>query len=169
MRLILHDLTPEQCRLAGITDLSENENRIIDSTKDNQYCIGCFGCWLKTPGICVIKDKFQEMGRNLSQVDEFLIISKHTFGSYSSSIKNVLDRSISYVMPFFEIRRGEMHHQERYHKNLELSVIFYGEDMTDREKETAKNLVKANALNLNSTVGRARFVDSIEKIGGLLG
>ena len=116
----------------------------------------------------MIKDEFQHMGENLSKVDEFLLISKSSFGSYSSSVKNVLDRSISYVKPFFEIRKGEMHHQERYHKNLVISACFYGEDMTEMEKETSRNLVAANALNLNGTVGNVHFVEKVEDVKAVL-
>ena len=134
MRLIIHDLSKEQCVSIGIDAMSDKENIIVDGNEKNHYCIGCFGCWLKTPGRCVIKDEYQEMGEKLSKVDELLIISKATFGSYSSVVKNVLDRSISYVMPYFEIRKGEMHHQERYHKNLKISAVFYGEDITEAEK-----------------------------------
>lgn len=164
MKLIIHDLTKEQCDKAGISALSEKENIIVDGNGENHYCIGCFGCWLKTPGRCVIKDEYQPMGEKLSKVDEFILVSKATFGSYSSAVKNVLDRSISYVEPFFVIRKGEMHHKERYHKNLKMSAVFYGEDITEAEKETSRNLVKANATNLNGTVGKVCFIDSFEKI-----
>ena len=115
MRLILHDLDQNQVEAAGLNTFSTEQNIIIDSRGIRQYCLGCFACWLKTPGKCIIPDEYQTMGENLSKVDEFLIISKSTFGSYSSSVKNVLDRSISYVLPYFEVRKGEMHHQERYH------------------------------------------------------
>lgn len=168
MKLILHDLTTEQCHFIGVDGLTENRHIIIDSKKIDHYCIGCFGCWLKIPGRCIIKDEFQKMGETLATVDELVIISKATFGSYSSSVKNVLDRSISYVMPFFEIRKGEMHHKERYHKNLTISAIFYGEDMTEVEKGTSKNLVEANAVNLNATVGKVQFVDKAEQVKEVL-
>lgn len=168
MRLIIHDLSTAQCEAAGISQLSEQQNIIVNGNGKNHYCIGCFGCWLKTPGRCVIKDEYQEMGEKLSNVDELLIISKATFGSYSSVVKNVLDRSISYVSPYFVIREGEMHHKERYHKNLKVSAFFYGEDITEKEKETSVNLVVANAVNLNGTVGYVDFADSFEKVKEVL-
>lgn len=152
MKMILHDL-PE-----GIELLAKEDEILIDSKKINNYCIGCFGCWLKTPGVCVIKDEFQHMGETLAKVDELVIISKSTFGGFSSTVKNVLDRSISYVLPFFEIRKGEMHHAARYGNQIKFSAVFYGEDITDIEKETAQNLVAANALNLNGKVGTVQFV-----------
>lgn len=168
MKLILHDLNQEQVHDLKLNEFFETEVIVIDSNEKNHYCVGCFGCWLKTPGRCVIKDEFQQMGEKLSKVDEFLIISKSTFGSYSSSVKNVLDRSISYVEPFFVIRKGEMHHKERYHKNLKISAVFYGGEMTEAEKETSRNLVKANAINLNGTLGKVCFAESINKIREVL-
>ena len=168
MKLILHDLTLDQCDFIGLNNLSTDKYILVDCNKIDRYCIGCFGCWLKTPGTCIIKDAFQHMGENISKVDELLFISRSSFGSYSSSVKNVLDRSISYVMPFFEIRKGEMHHAERYHKTLTVSAIFYGEDITDLEMETSKNLLKANALNLNGSIGSIHFCNSPSEIKGVL-
>ncbi len=166
-KLIIHDLDQAQCQALGL-DQMINDNIIIDSSQISNYCIGCFGCWLKTPGTCIIRDEFQHMGENLSKVEELLIISQSSFGSFSSSVKNVLDRSISYVMPFFEIRKGEMHHAERYHKSLMFSAVLYGEDITELEKETHRNLVKANAVNLNATMGKVLFAENIEDVKEVL-
>ena len=162
-RLILYDIPTEL--IEKFADRAEDT--LVNANDINQYCIGCFGCWLKTPGTCVIKDGFQDMGKRLSEVEEFIIISKATFGSYSSAVKNVLDRSISYVLPFFEIRNGEMHHGERYHNELKITAIFYG-DMSENEKQTARNLVKANAVNLNAELGKVHFADTMEQIGEVL-
>ena len=131
--------------------------------------MGCFGCWLKTPGRCVIPDEYQRMGELAAKAEELTIISKCSFGSYSSFVKNVLDRSISYVLPFFEIREGEMHHRKRYDNQFLMRVIFYGSDITEEEKETAKELVKANAVNLHGKVKEVLFVESAEKIGEVFG
>lgn len=155
-RLIIYDVPTEH-----IEEYTNEEDILINANEIHRYCIGCFGCWLKTPGKCIIKDGFEDMGRRLSEVSEFILISKATFGSYSSSVKNVLDRSISYVLPFFEIRNGEMHHGERYHNDLTISALFYG-DMSEEEKQTAENLVKANAVNLNAALGKVHFVKGVE-------
>ena len=168
MKLIIHDLSEEQCEAAGIHNLFPSEYIVVNSRGNIHYCIGCFGCWFKTPGRCIIKDDYQEMGERLAKAEELIIISKASFGSYSSYVKNVLDRSISYVSPYFEIRKGEMHHRERYHKNLTISALFYGSDMTEMEKQTSKKLVEANALNLNGTVGKVLFVDTAEQAGEVL-
>lgn len=155
-RLIIYD-DP----IGHIEQYTNEDDILVNAGDIHRYCIGCFGCWLKTPGTCIIKDGFEDMGKLLSQVEEFILISKATFGSYSSAVKNVLDRSISYVLPFFEIRNGEMHHGERYQNALTISALFYG-PMTENEKRTAQNLVKANAVNLNAALGKVHFVEGME-------
>lgn len=41
-----------------------------------------------------------------------------------------------------------MHHLIRIEKPRSLQVLFYG-DISDRERQTASRMVRANALNLN--------------------
>ena len=156
-RLIIYDVPTEYI----VKFTNPSVDILVNANEVHRYCIGCFGCWLKTPGTCVIKDGFENMGKRLSEVQEFILISKATFGSYSSVVKNILDRSISYVLPFFEIRNGEMHHGERYNNDLTISALFYG-NITDAEKRTAENLVKANAVNLNATLGKVHFVERMD-------
>lgn len=161
-RLIIYDVP-----IGHIEQYTNDDDILVNASDIHRYCIGCFGCWLKTPGKCIIKDGFGDMGQRLSQVEEFILISKATFGSYSSAVKNVLDRSISYVLPFFEIRNGEMHHGERYQNALTISALFYGH-MTENEKRTAQNLVKANAVNLNAALGKVHFVEGMEDVREVL-
>lgn len=162
-RLIIYDVPSEF--IEQFTN--PKEDILVNANQIDRYCMGCFGCWLKTPGTCIIKDGFENMGKKLSEVSEFILISKATFGCYSSAVKNVLDRSISYVLPFFEIRNGEMHHGERYHNALKISAVFYG-CLNEREKRTAESLVKANAVNLNAELGKVHFVESLEAVGEVL-
>ena len=128
MNLIIHDLSKEQWEALAFP--LKEETIIIDKSGTIKKCMGCFGCWLKTPGRCVIPDEYQRMGELAAKAEELTIISKCSFGSYSSFVKNVLDRSISYVLPFFEIREGEMHHRKRYDNKFLMWVIFYGSDIT---------------------------------------
>ncbi len=153
-----------------ITDLEnfnlniDGEFKLIKPDSQVKNCIGCFGCWTKTPGKCVIKDQFQSMGIYLSKCDEFIIISECVYGSASPFVKSVLDRCISYVQPDFVIVDGEMHHKQRYSNSVLLSAYFYGENITDNEKETAKNLMKANMINFDGKVKKVEFFDKAEDI-----
>jgi hypothetical protein len=112
----------------------------------------------------VIHDKYEDMGENLSKCDEVIIISKCFYGGYSPFVKNVLDRSISYIHPYFTFRNGEMHHRRRYDNHFKLKVYFYGENITDQEKQTAEKLIQANAINLDCSAEKVTFVQDIAEI-----
>jgi len=161
MQLIIHDLTKEEWNSLH-TNLTDAE--VIANHGKIKNCIGCFGCWVKTPGQCIIADEYQKMGELLGKTDELVIISKCSFGGFSSFVKNVLDRSISYILPYFEIRNKEMHHRSRYKNHIKMNVILYGDEITEAEESTAKQLVEANAINLNGTVESLTFVSDVKKL-----
>ena len=166
MNLIVHDLSQEMWNALALS--FGKETKIIDRQGEIKKCMGCFGCWVKTPGQCVIEDDYQRMGELLAQTEELILISKCSFGGFSSFVKNVMDRSISYILPFFEMRNGEMHHKSRYSNKLKIKAVFYGEDITEDEKETARELVKANAINLNGIVQEVVFAENEEDLKGLV-
>ena len=47
---------------------------------------------------------------------------------------------------------------------IKLSSYFYGENITDTEKETARELLKANADNYDGLVKGTYFYKSIEEL-----
>ena len=106
------------------------------------------------------------MGKLLSKCDRLIIISRSCFGGYSPFVKNVFDRSISYVLPDFEMRGGEMHHKRRYDNVIEIELYMYGENITEEEKKTAENIVRANAANFDGRVGKISFKKRAEDFGG---
>lgn len=156
MKLIIHDLEKEQLQNFY---LAEHDDKIVSKENKIHKCMGCFGCWVKTPGQCVIKDEFQKMGEWIAGADKVVIISRCVYGSYSPFVKNVLDRSISYIHPYFTKRNGEVHHRSRYHRKQNFEIIFYGEQILSEEKETAMALTKANGVNFNTTEIAVKFCD----------
>ena len=155
MNVIIHDLSQED--FERLFPVPPKDTTVISDKGTIQKCVGCFGCWLKTPGECVIHDGYESMGRLLGQTDRLTIISKCSFGGYSSFVKNVIDRCISISLPYFTLRKGEMHHKSRYRNHIRLNVFFYGEDMSDNEKATAQEFAAANALNMNGVLESVQF------------
>lgn len=160
MKLVLSDLNRDCINVSG-------EHQIIENNGQIHNCIGCFNCWIKTPGKCVISDGYEEMGKNLSRCSELVIISQCVYGSTSPFIKNVMDRAISYIHPNFCIRDGEMHHKRRYPNKIKIIAYFYGENITEAEKETARKLLKANSVNYDGEVGKIIFLSSKEELRGI--
>lgn len=154
---IIHDLTDD----AGLPSLKEGV-LVINSNRILKNCIGCFGCWTKTPGSCIIDDGFQGIGR---ESNALILISRCVYGGLSPQVKKAMDRSISYLLPFFTIRGDQqMHHVCRYDKQIELTIFFYGTDITENEMETARKLVERNAINLNARAYSVRFFASEQDV-----
>lgn len=164
MNVIIHDLTDLQFQ--QMYQQIEGDTKIISNNGYIKNCMGCFGCWIKTPGQCVVKDGYETMGSILSRADTVTIISQCYYGGYSPFVKNVLDRSISFLLPFFRKIESETHHKPRYQKSFRLCVYFYGEHITQSEKDTAKRLVGRNSINFNVSEHEVTFLKSIEQLCG---
>ena len=146
--------------LTDIMDLSvddENEYKVIKANENVRNCIGCFGCWVKTPGQCIIKDGYDRLGIDLKECTDLIIISRCCFGSISPEVKIIQERAIGYLNPDFVIRNGEMHHKRRYDNVITISAYFYGEDINDAEKTTARNLVSGIVDNYDGKIGNVEF------------
>lgn len=60
MKLLIHDLKTEE--FEKLNPGPSDEMLVISDDGSIHNCIGCFGCWVKTPGACVIRDKYGNMG-----------------------------------------------------------------------------------------------------------
>ena len=121
-------------------------------TENIASCLGCFGCWLKTPGECVINDAGRALPRKVIQSDMVFLLTPVAFGMYSSGLKRALDRfPCPILLPFFKNINGEIHHAKRYDKYP--AVIAFGAlPNPDEESEnTFKTLVVRNSINLHTT------------------
>jgi len=86
-------------------------------------CSGCFGCWTKTPGECVIRDDAPAVTAKLAFADRIVFFCPVVFGGFAPGLKRVIERSISLLLPFMRVYRGELHHPPRYDREYELCGI----------------------------------------------
>jgi multimeric flavodoxin WrbA len=83
-------------------------------------CRGCFGCWVKTPGICFARDDMDRIMPHLAKSDWVFWVAPIAFGGYGYHLKKAADRSIPILLPFFvrprraaRSRSGERAHLPR--------------------------------------------------------
>lgn len=101
---------------------------------DLAHCLGCFGCWIKTPGECVIPDLMKEINQTYMNSDVVVYICPIVFGQFSANIKNALDRWIPNILPFFEIREdGSTVHTCRYQSYPTHIMLAYADQLTDED------------------------------------
>ena len=154
MKLIIHDLSPDQWE--AIKE-EYGECTVISDHGTIHPCTGCFGCWNKTPGTCVMHDGYENMGMLIHHADEVIVISRYTYGGFSGFVKNVFDRSLGYVLPHFELVHGESHHQKRYDEEKPYTFIFYGHDLSESEKAAARRYARAVTTNMRTWVKNVIF------------
>lgn len=152
-RLVIHDLAQDAVDADAYTDVANNDGKISP-------CVGCYGCWIKTPGQCVLHDGWEHMGWRIAQCDELVLVSRCVYGGVSPFVKNVLDRSIPYLHPDFVRINGQMHHKQRDEKRRALRVLFYG-DVTAAEEASARRWTAAMALNMAMEVTQIAFLPAV--------
>ncbi|MGL5753141.1 MAG: hypothetical protein ACRCXT_21540 [Paraclostridium sp.] len=86
----------------------ENQDReYIDlSSLKITNCIGCFGCWTKTPGKCVIRDDATKVYPVIAKSDEIIYVSKIKYGCYDTIMKTMLERAIPAQQAFIRLLDG---------------------------------------------------------------
>jgi multimeric flavodoxin WrbA len=112
------------------------------------HCLGCFKCFIQTPGICVESDVGREIAKAVIQSDLAVLFTPVTFGGYSPELKKMVDHFIQLISPFFRMDHGEVHHPPRYAHRPRLIVVGVQRHPNPREAHIFKSLAGRNAINL---------------------
>lgn len=155
MRTIIHDLD-------DISFLDLSGDRVLCG-KDIKNCIGCFKCWTYSD-TCCLNDNCYDNGKLMLNSDELIIISRCINGCYESDVKKIIERSISYVEPYFKLVNNEIHHKEKNTEKIDFTVYFYGKNMTEIDKKIACRLVERNHINLHTKKPNIIFVRDYKEI-----
>ena len=124
--------------------IKDKEVEVVD-TSDMKiaHCMGCNQCWLKTPGICVIKDDYEKIIKKLVETENLWIVSDTRFGFLDYKGKRVMDRIMPMLNMTIGFRDGWMRHKLRYHA-LNIGLLYKGAAdqamMEDWCKRTAANI-----------------------------
>ena len=142
MKLILSD------KALDIDIKNDGSIKYIDlSSLTIANCIGCFGCWTKTPGKCVIRDDAVRVYPEIARSDTLLYVSRIKYGGYDTVMKTMLERAIPVQQAFIRLLNGETHHVQREVVPKKVTIIAYG-DIDMEEQEVFQSLVARNAHNM---------------------
>jgi multimeric flavodoxin WrbA len=153
----IHDALADAWRAAGWT---VETLRLADMKIGP--CVGCFNCWLKTPGVCTQDDDGRTVTRAIVQSDATVYLTPVTFGGYSSTLKYALDRMIPSVSPLFEKHHGEMHHVRRYPYEHNLLVVGWQAAPDEAGAALFTRLVARNAYNMRPPVWGSLVLDGTQ-------
>jgi len=124
------------------------------------HCVGCTNCWLKTPGICTIKDDFKIVFEKFIKSDDIIFVTEAKLGFISYKMKNIVDRLIPLSVPYTTLCNGEMRHVSRYKKHWHMGLLFSGSG----DKEFLNIWLKRLALNFFSTSLGAYSIEEKERL-----
>lgn len=132
-------------------------------TKDMKisHCIGCNYCWLKTPGICTIKDDYESILKKILQHEKIVFITDTKFGFVSYQTKNLLDRILPIATMYLQFVNGQMRHVPRYDVHPQMGLVYTG----NAEHAYLEKWMERTTLNFEST---SLGVFSLEEGRGIL-
>jgi multimeric flavodoxin WrbA len=120
---------------------------IVLRDKSMSRCTGCFGCWVKRPGLCVYEDDSQKVASCIANAQLMVMLTPITFGGYSSLLKKALDRQLPVLLPFFQKVEGEVHHALRYESYPTMLVVGSIEKEDKLHENVFARLAKRNSIN----------------------
>jgi len=121
-------------------------------------CRGCFACWVKTPGLCIIDDIGREIAERVVRSEILVFVTPVTFGGYSSELKKGVDRLIPLILPYFTFVGREVHHIRRYRSYPSLLGIGVLPHPDEDEERIFRRLVRRNSINFHAPDAEACFV-----------
>ena len=125
-------------------------NELLLKEKEIADCIGCFKCWVKTPGVCIIDDYGREVSAQVINSELLVFLTPVIFGSYSYQLKKAVDRILPLISPYFKKINGEIHHKKRYSKYPSLLGIGVIKEKDQPQIKIFKELVERNSINFHS-------------------
>lgn len=168
-------------------DLSSISQTLKESLEDKHYhveekklksigikpCMGCYACWIKTPGKCIIDDYGRDLVSEMINSQLIVYLTPVVYGGYSPELKKALDRIIPLLLPFFKKMKGEIHHPQRYdiypdvlvlgitnRENLEEEIIF--NELIGRNALNWYSTFKGIIININNDSSETAVVEALE-------
>ena len=134
---------------------------------DIRYCIGCFGCWVKTPGECSTSaDDTREIRREYINSDLVIFASPIIMGFTSALLKKAHDRNLGLILPYLVIDQEESHHLARYDKYPFMGLLLEkGEDADDEDVKIISDCYMRDAINFKTSLSFTKLTSNpIEEV-----
>jgi len=130
---------------------------------DIKQCVGCFSCWVKTPGKCVIKDDAEKILISTIRSDVVIFASPLVMGMTTGLLKRLNDRFLPLIHPYFSVVNGEIHHRYRYDTYPEIGVLYdpSSED-THEDIDLCRIIYERLSINFKSRLAFFKSLDEAE-------
>jgi multimeric flavodoxin WrbA len=121
-------------------------------------CVGCFSCWVKTPGRCRLRDDGDQLLAATANVDLLVFASPMRMGFVTSLLKRANDRVLPNLLPYVRVVGGECHHPVRY-KPFDLALLVERGDATADELAATERIYGRLAKNTSGKLAWSKVID----------
>ena len=151
--------------LTNLSDELNSDGHAVTSFElremDISYCIGCFGCWVKTPGECSnAADDTRLVRREYINSDFIIFASPVIMGFTSALLKKAHDKLIPLLTPYIRLYEGETHHIARYDKYPLIGLLLQVDEDTDEEDiRIISDIYRRDAINFKAPFIFTKTID----------
>lgn len=121
--------------LEGAQKAGAQIEEVFLAKKDIKPCRGCFSCWIKTPGKCVIKDDQAELLEKCLWSDLLVLATPLYVDGMTAQCKTFVDRLIPLAHPEFILENDHCRHPQRFDRKWKFLLVsncgFYEKDNFD--------------------------------------
>jgi len=126
------------------------------------YCTGCWSCWVKTPGLCSLKDDMPQILKSVEASDRTVFLSPVSMDFVTAQTKKICDRLIPLVHPYIEVDGGEFHHVRRYDSYPELGLLLMDPDKDGERFDVIHKVFERLSINLKTSLPLSMMIDETE-------
>ncbi len=140
--------------LKGAQTAGAETANVYLAEKEIKHCKGCFSCWVKHPGQCVIKDDMAEV-MSLGEGADILVLATPLYvDNISGLLKDFIDRSIVKLDPHFrKDPNGECRHLKATEGRSPRLVMMANCGFPERSHfQVISHWIKRMALNMHIEV-----------------
>jgi len=125
----------------------------VDVSKANiKGCMGCYTCWLKTPGVCAIKDDMNDIFDKLVSADVVIWSFPLYYFSVPGILKNLIDRQLPMFTPVMSEGTKSGGHPPRFNLSKQRHIL-----ISTCGFWTAKGNYEGVTFMYDKSVGRRKY------------
>lgn len=138
--------------LQGAHETGAKTMSVFLADKKIQHCRGCFSCWLKTPGSCVINDDMSNILSDADGADVLVLASPLYFDTISGMLKVFMDRLVVKGDPHFtKTDTGESRHWKKSGEKTPQLLMMSNCGFPERSQfQALSHWVQRAALNMQT-------------------